>query len=454
MGPSRIRFLEKGCCRHISEKTMTNHNANRPAPTCAFITLGCKVNQYDTQAIREQLLAAGYSEVPPDRPADVYVINTCSVTSMSDQKGRKYIRRIARRNPAARVIVTGCTVDSDPHLAEKLSGAVEPGRLLLIGNDGKLSIASLLGEEKETSARNTWSSGISAFEGHTRAFVKIQDGCNNFCAYCIVPYVRGRCRSRPVESIIEEARRLIGAGYREIVLTGIHAGQYGQDCGGANLADVVERIAGIEGIGRLRLSSIEAMEVTDRLIDLAASGALCPHFHLPLQSGSDAVLARMKRPYAADDFLAATNRIADEIPLASFTTDVLLGFPGETEDDYRATEALCRKVGFSRTHIFPYSERPGTAAADMPDKCPSHVIADRKQRLAEIARETAIAYKKKFIGARVEVLVESQRDPSDKLCGYTDRYVKVLFDGPDSLKGEMMEVLLQEAEPDKMRGTM
>ncbi|NQT19475.1 MAG: tRNA (N(6)-L-threonylcarbamoyladenosine(37)-C(2))-methylthiotransferase MtaB, partial [Planctomycetes bacterium] len=404
---------------------MTNHTTSRSAPTCAFITLGCKVNQYDTQAIREQLLSAGYREVPPDTPADVHVINTCSVTSMSDSKGRKYIRRVARQSPAGKVVVTGCSVDSDPHLAEKLRGAVEPGRLLLVGNDAKLSIASLLGDEKEAaSACNTWSRGISTFEGHTRAFIKIQDGCNNFCAYCIVPYVRGRCRSRPIESIIDEARRLVGAGYREIVLTGIHAGQYGQDCGGSDLADVVERIAAIEGVGRLRLSSIEAMEVTDRLIELGASGVLCPHFHLPLQSGSDAVLARMKRTYTADDFLSATNRIAKKIPLASFTTDVLLAFPGETEDDYLATEAVCREVGFSRTHIFPYSERPGTAAADMPCKCPSHVIADRKQRLTAAARETALAYKRIFIGARAQVLVETERDSSGKLCGYTDRYVK------------------------------
>jgi len=432
---------------------MSQHHTNHATGTCAFITLGCKVNQYDTQAIREQLVAAGYREVPADAPADVYVINTCAVTSMSDAKGRKYTRRVARQNPAAKVVVTGCSVDSDPRLADKLADAVGPGNLLMIGNESKLSVASLVARGEAGPACNTWSAGISSFEGHTRAFVKVQDGCNNFCAYCIVPYVRGRARSRPIESIVEEARRLADAGHREIVLAGIHVGHYGRD-GGPDLADVVERLDGIEGFRRLRLSSIEATEVTDRLVELAAGSKLCPHFHLPLQSGSDAVLARMNRRYTAAEFVAVTEKIAQKIPQASFTTDVLIGFPGETEEDYERTEALCREVGFCRTHVFPYSDRPGTAAAAMPDKCSSRAVADRKQRLIAAAKDTALAYKKQFLGAEAEVLVEARRDRWGKLCGYTDRYVKVLFDGPDSLKGEFVTVLLKDAEPEIMRGSV
>jgi len=432
---------------------MRRRHTDDDTPTCAFITLGCKVNQYDTQAIREQLLAAGYREVPADGPADVYVVNTCAVTSMSDAKGRKYIRRVARRNPAAKVVVTGCSVDCDNRLADKLADVIRPDRLLMVGNATKLSVASLLAAGEAGPACNTWTAGISSFEGHTRAFIKVQDGCDNFCSYCIVPYARGRVRSRPIESIVEEARRLADAGYREVVLAGIHVGQYGRDGGGLDLADVVERLDGIGGLRRLRLSSVEATEVTDRLLELAAGSKLCPHFHLPLQSGSDAVLAGMNRRYTAAEFIAVTEKIARKIPQVSFTTDVLVGFPGETEEDYRKTEAVCREVGFSRTHVFPYSDRPGTAAAGMPGKCSSRVIADRKQRLIAVGKETALAYKKQFLGAGAEVLVEARRDRSGKLCGYTDRYVKVLFEGPDSLKGRFVTVFLEDAQPETMRGS-
>ena len=442
--------------------------------TCAFVTLGCKVNQYDTEAIREQVLRLGYREVPAGQPADVYVVNTCTVTSISDSKGRKLIRRVARQNRNAQIVVTGCSVDSDPDLAAKLRDC---GNLILVRNDAKRAIATLLQNtllqntllqnsdshhfpdecpphENGACAYswNTWDAGISRFEGHTRAFIKIEDGCRNYCAYCIVPFVRGPVRSRPVQSIVDEARRLADGGFREIVLTGIHVGAYGQDGIGGGLADVVAALDQIEGIHRLRLSSIEAMEVTERLIGLAAGSRLCPHFHLPLQSGSDAVLARMNRRCTVREFMSVIERIEKRIPGASYTTDVLLGFPGETEDDYRCTEQVCMDVGFSRTHIFPYSERPGTAAAAMSGKCPGEVIADRKNRMTVLARKTALSYKNKFLGCDAEVLVESERDVSGKLCGYTDRYIRVLFDGPDALQGELATVTLEEARADTMLG--
>ena len=444
------------------------------ARTCAFITLGCKVNQYDTEAIREQVLRLGCREVPAGERADVYVINTCTVTSISDSKGRKLIRRVHRQNPAALIVVTGCTVDSDPNLAEKISKdwadtGVCP--CIIVPNHAKPSIASKIGDrhlllDHETGEPNAstgskngacpqlWEEGISRFEGHTRAFIKIEDGCANFCAYCIVPYVRGPVRSRPLDSIVNEARRLADAGFREIVLTGIHVGAYGRDGAGHDLADVVLAVNAIGGIHQLRLSSIETLEVTDRLIDLAAEGKLCPHFHLPLQSGSDRVLSAMNRRYTASQFLAVVERIAKRIARASFTTDVLVGFPGESDDDLDATERVCRQVGFSRTHVFPYSERPGTAAVLMPGKCLHEAIAERKRRMLAVGRETALAYKQQFIGCEVEVLVESERDPSGTLCGYTDRYIRVVFDGPDSLKGTLVRVVLERATPEKMRGRM
>jgi len=429
--------------------------------TCAFITLGCKVNQYDTEAIREQVLRLGYREVPADERADVYVVNTCTVTAISDSKGRKLIRRVHRQNPAATIVVTGCTVDSDPHLQAKLSDC---GLVLVIPNHAKSSIAAIMGDRhrftvqkkpsKNGACPQLWEEGISRFEGHTRAFIKIEDGCTNFCAYCIVPYVRGPVRSRPLSSIIEEARRLADAGFREIVLTGIHVGAYGRDGTGHDLADVVAALDGIDGIHQLRLSSIEAMEVTDLLIDLAASGKLCPHFHLPLQSGSDRVLSAMNRRYTASEFMQVVERIAKRIPRPSFTTDVLVGFPGETDDDFRATERVCREVGFSRTHVFPYSERPGTVAALLPEKCPAGVIAERKRRILAVGRETALAYKQQFVGCEADVLVESERDPSGKLCGYTDRYIRVVFDGPDALMGELPTVLLERSTAERMKGRL
>jgi len=421
--------------------------------TAAFITLGCKVNQYDTQSIREQLLARGYREVPPDCPADAYIINTCTVTAVSDSKSRKYIRRSARLNPGAAIVVTGCCVDSDPDLAAKLRTDLAGARLLLVPNDAKPQIPALLeGEAAPVRPDNCWSAGISSFEGHTRAFIKIQDGCNNFCSYCIVPHVRGRVRSRPMPAIIAEAERLADAGYSEIVLTGIHLGQYGRETDGPDLADVAEALAGLHGIRRLRLSSIEAMEVSDRLIELAAGGALCPHFHLPLQSGSDRILRRMNRRYTALDFLGVVERIARKIDRPSITSDVLVGFPGETEADFHATEATCRAAGFSRTHVFPFSPRPGTPAADMPDPCDPATTAARKERLTAVARETALAYKRRFIGERVEVLVEGDPDDTGPACGYTNRYIKVLFGASGVAAGKYVAVRLIEARPDAMLG--
>jgi len=377
------------------------------------------------------------------------------VTSMSDSKGRKYARRAARLNPDATILIIGCSVDADPHIADKLSDTIKPENLVSAGNDRKMSVAGLLGAGGDwPPGSDTWSAGIRGFKGHTRAFVKVQDGCNSFCAYCIVPYVRGRVRSRPIESIVEEARRLADGGYREIVLTGIHVGQYGQDTDGPGLAEIVERLDAITGIRRIRLSSIEAMEMTDRLTELAAGAKLCPHFHLPLQSGSDAVLARMNRRYTAGEFVAVAQKIAARIPRVSLTTDVMVGFPGETEQDYRMTETICRQVGFGRIHVFPYSDRPGTEAQGMPHKCSPQVIADRKRRLIAAADETALAYKKQFIGTRDEVLVEAERHASGGLCGYTERYVKVVFDGPDALKGDLVTVRLQKAEAGKMHGEL
>jgi len=448
--------------------------ADSQGRTVSFVTLGCKVNQYDTQAIRERLLARGYREVPADRAADVCVINTCTVTAVSDSKSRKYIRRAARLNPHSVIVVTGCCVDSYADLAGKLRGSVGEARLLLVPNDSKPQIAELLeaggqqGPAPTTEAGgrqgpvpageagaepgNSWSLGISSLERHTRAFVKIQDGCNNFCSYCIVPHVRGRVRSRPLPSIVAEVERLVDAGCPEIVLTGIHVGQYGRETGGADLADVVETLGRLRGVVRLRLSSIEAMEVTDRLIELAAAGVLCPHFHLPLQSGSDRILQLMNRRYTSREFIGVVQRIAARIDRPSITSDVMIGFPGETAADFLATQETCRAAGFSRTHIFPFSPRPGTPAAAMPGRCSPGTLAGRKQQLQEIARETALAYRRRFIGERADVLVEGDTDDTGLACGHTDRYIKVVLHGAGAAPGRCVAARLTEIRRDGMHG--
>ncbi|MBM4085027.1 MAG: MiaB/RimO family radical SAM methylthiotransferase, partial [Planctomycetes bacterium] len=296
---------------------------------------------------------------------------------------------------------------------------------------------------------------ISGFEGHTRAFLKIQDGCDARCSYCIVPLVRGPVRSRPLEAIQREAERLAANGYREIVLTGIHLGAYGRDTGGRpGLCDVIEGLLDVPGLERIRLSSIEVNEFTDRLLALAADSAkLCPHFHFPLQSGDDEVLKAMNRAYTAAEYLDVLDKVRARIERPSFTTDVMVGFPGEGERHFQNTLDVCRRAGFSRMHIFPFSPRPGTPAATMPNRPTRKDVRAREERLEAVARELALAYKRQFLGQRVNVLVETQRDArTGKLCGYTERYVKVAFDGPDGLKNTIVAVAAKSATPRQIDG--
>ncbi|MBM4082494.1 MAG: MiaB/RimO family radical SAM methylthiotransferase, partial [Planctomycetes bacterium] len=296
---------------------------------------------------------------------------------------------------------------------------------------------------------------ISGFEGHTRAFLKIQDGCDARCSYCIVPLVRGPVRSRPLEAIQREAERLAANGYREIVLTGIHLGAYGRDTGGRpGLCDVIEGLLDVPGLERIRLSSIEVNEFTDRLLALAVgSSKLCPHFHFPLQSGDDEILRAMNRTYTAAEYLSVLDRARARIERPSFTTDVMVGFPGEGERHFQNTLDVCRRAGFSRMHIFPFSPRPGTPATTMPNRPTRTEVRAREERLEAVARESALAYKRQFLGQRVNVLVETQRDArTGKLCGYTERYVKVAFDGPDGLKNTIVAVAAKSATPRQIDG--
>ncbi|MCF6156531.1 MAG: tRNA (N(6)-L-threonylcarbamoyladenosine(37)-C(2))-methylthiotransferase MtaB [Candidatus Brocadia sp.] len=441
--------------------------------TCAFITLGCKVNQYETQAIRESLAAKGFIETAPEQAADLYVINTCTVTSASDEKSRQYIKKVRRKNPAATVVVTGCYAESDTETIKKLEGVD-----FVITKAEEAQLAEIVSRDTvhrvpaSPSKRGGWGDDtyiprsekesiynlkISHFAGHTRAFLKIEDGCDLYCSYCIIPYVRGGIKSRRPQDILEEAQRLIDNGYKEIILTGIHLGAYGKDTqGNYRLLDIIQMLCNLSGLERLRLSSIEVNEITHDLIDLVAhTNQICPHFHIPLQSGDDFILKRMNRKYSSSQYLEVLDSIRSKIDSPSFTTDVIVGFPGEKDAHFENTINLCKKVGFSRMHIFPFSAREGTPAAKMTDHCHPQIIKKRKTLLDAVAKTSAFSYKKHFLNTRAEVLVETERDSkTNKLCGYSERYIKVLFDGPETIKNSIVSVRIEEVTPLLMTGTL
>ncbi|MBL7223310.1 MAG: tRNA (N(6)-L-threonylcarbamoyladenosine(37)-C(2))-methylthiotransferase MtaB [Candidatus Brocadiae bacterium] len=417
-------------------------------PTFALLTFGCKVNQYDSQAIREALARRGYTEAADSASADLYVVNTCCVTAESHRKGLRQVRRLARRHPQASIVVTGCSVDADAEAIRKM-----PGVRCVVANDEKPLLDAIVAGQADTasaaaSPAPAWPA-VSAFEGHTRAFVKIEDGCDDFCSYCIVPHVRGRVRSRPPDEVVDEVRRLVANGYLEVVLTGIHLGAYGKETHGEwALLPLLEQLVGIPGLARLRLSSLELREVRDELIAfVAASDALCPHFHIPLQSGDDAVLRAMNRRYTAADFLARVEAIRGRLPDAALTTDVIVGFPAETDEQFRNSLATARRAAFSRMHVFPYSHREGTAAERMDGKLPKDVVDARRHAMQAVAAELAETYHRRFVGRDIDVLVETRRDRrTGLLCGYSARYVRAFFQGGDELMGSIVRVQATDAD--------
>jgi len=416
--------------------------------TFAIRTVGCKVNQYDGQVMREHMAGLGWRERPFGERADLYIINTCTVTARADEKCRKIIRRAVRRNQDARVIVTGCGA-----VHARSAFASIAGVSAVLTREQMVHVEEFLATGGAPKPGDVFARGISRFAGHTRAFLKIQDGCESYCAYCIVPLVRGRLRSRPLDEVRREAERLVAAGHQEVVLSGIHIGRYDPG-GGRGLADAVREILETPGLRRLRVSSIEAMEVTEALLETAASDErFCPHFHLPLQSGDDGILAAMRRGYTAGQFLKRVDMIRRRLDRPSITTDVMVGFPGESEAQFRNTLAVCRAAGFSRIHIFPFSPRPGTAAAGMAGRVAASVIHERESALRTLAAELAVEYKRSFLGETVLPLVEHRRDrESGRLAGWSPRYLRVEFDGPDALMGRVVSVRVRAATPDKVLG--
>ncbi len=439
---------------------------------CTFITLGCKVNQYETQALREAIVSNGYEEVPPDSPADLYIVNTCTVTSTSDEKSRQQIRRVIRKNPGAKVVVTGCSAEVNGEKIWEIDGVDgvfqkgEDRRIVdfvrsgfsLLPDEGAVS-KDLFDPQSETrqSEDSKFSLNISKFEGHTRAFLKIEDGCDNFCSYCIIPYVRGDVTSKKMENVVREAERVVQNGYKEIVLTGIHLGAYGKERGyQPSILDVLDKLQEIVGLMRIRLSSIEVNEVTDNLIDVVAgSEKICPHFHLPLQSGDNGVLKSMNRRYGTIRYLETVDKIRDRIDLPAISTDVMVGYPGEGVEQFENTRKFCEQVCFSRIHIFPFSPRVGTPAAKMVARCTSIELKRRRKELESVAIESSLRYKTLFLGRSASVLVEDKRDrKTGKLCGYSDRYLRALFEGSDELMNTIVNVEVEKVLPDYVLSKM
>lgn len=423
----------------------------------ALITLGCKVNQYESAVLAGLFQERGYQVVEPGDIADVYVINTCTVTHLSDRKSRQLIRRAAGANSEALIVVTGCYAQTSPGKVLEI-----PGVDLVVGTRDRGKLVDLI--EMAVKGRGpvnavcNYEAGeefeeISTLplQGRTRAFLKIQDGCNSFCTYCIVPFARGPLRSRQPEKVIEAAHKLVAAGFKEIVLTGIHTGSYGHELAEeVTLAGLFSRLAAIPGLLRLRLSSIEPNDITPELVDtLSSSPVFCRHLHVPLQSGDDQVLQRMGRQYTTWEYNRLVNALRESIPGLSLSTDVMVGFPGETSEHFDHTCRFINKIVFSRLHVFKYSPRQGTPAADFNDQVEPPVKEERSHKLIEIGEKLAAGFAASLIGQDLEVLVERRLEgEKDYYEGFTGNYVRSVFPGDEGLCGE---IVVFRAE--KLRGT-
>lgn len=414
------------------------------------VTLGCKVNQYETELVREGLSRIGFADAREDEPADLCIVNTCTVTNEGDVKSRRTIRKLARENPQSRIVVMGCYATRAPEELAALPNVIE------VLTD-KREIPDLLGRFGVADIPT----GISRFGSRHRAYVKVQDGCLLRCSYCIIPQVRPHVQSRPIEHVVDEVRRLVDNGYREIVLTGVHLGHYGVE-GNWNkakeewtrLSHLVRRLAELSGDFRLRLSSIEATEVTRELIAIMAEypERVAPHLHICLQSGSDAILRRMRRRWGTRLFLDRCELVRKALDNPAITTDVIVGFPGETEADFQSTLNTCRAAGFSKIHSFPFSPRKGTPAAEMTDTVPGDVKAERGERLAELEAESRRAYFQSLIGRTERVLVEGESEEGSTMVGTSERYAPVELDCDSTRAGELMQVRIQSANPERLEG--
>ncbi|CDA29895.1 tRNA (N(6)-L-threonylcarbamoyladenosine(37)-C(2))-methylthiotransferase MtaB [Eubacterium sp. AF19-12LB] len=415
----------------------------------ALHNLGCKVNAYETEAMAQKLEDAGYEIVPFNEKADVYIINTCSVTNMADRKSRQMLHKAKKMNEDAVVVAAGCYVQTATEkLLEDLSVDI------LIGNNKKKDIVEELQKYFDDNKYNKNVIDINATNEyeelelatvteHTRAYIKIQDGCNQFCSYCIIPYARGRIRSREFDNIKQEVTELAQKGFKEIVLTGIHLSSYGNNEN--KLIDVVEMIAGIEGVERIRLGSLEPNIVTEDFAKrLAKVDKICPHFHLSMQSGCDNTLKRMNRHYTSDEYFEKCELLRKYFDNPAFTTDVIVGFPGETQEDYEISREFVKKVRFSELHVFKYSKRDGTVAAKMENQIPEPVKTERSEDLIKVGENLTMEYRRKFIGKKVSVLFEEIINVAGEnyWVGHTKEYIKVIMKSDKDISGDIKNVSL------------
>lgn len=418
----------------------------------AFYTLGCKVNQYETELIREQFLAHNYKVVPFSHLADVYVINTCTVTAKSDRKCRYYIQAALRKSPYSKIVVTGCYANNAPRDLNGISS-----RIIIIPNQEKKNVIKHLLNISAAPQITT----INSFKGHSRAFVKIQDGCDAYCAYCIVPYVRNVLLSRPTEEILNEVNNLVKNGYKEIVLTGIRLGKFRMTKKGSrgkgqgardekdksDLVKLIRLIHGIDGLQRIRLSSIEPVDVTDELIEAMASlPKLCHHLHIPLQSGDDQILTKMNRKYDTKTYENLINKLKKKIPDINITTDIIVGFPGETEKNFQNSYEFIKKMAFGKLHVFRFSRRQGTLAAKLKEEVRAGVVEERSKKLLALSRELTARFYRRFLNNKLEVLIEGKNKKTALLSGLTGNYIRVLIDQKLPVSEDIVQVKLKRVE--------
>ena len=427
----------------------------------AFYTLGCKVNQYETEAMLELFEKEGYEKAETEDYADVYVINTCTVTHMSDRKSRQYIRRMKKKNPDAIIAVVGCYSQVSPE--EILS--IDEVNLVMGTNDRK----KIVEEVKKIDASRKVSTvddimKVKAFEeieinktnGKTRAFMKIQDGCDRYCSYCIIPYARGRVRSRDLESIVKEVENLASNGYKEVVLTGIHVASYGKDIKDSDikLLDVIKQINDIEGIERIRLSSVEPILFTDEFVEAVSTmDKVCPHYHLSLQSGCDETLKRMKRRYTTEEYKAIVDRLRAAIPNVSITTDVIVGFPGETNEEFDKTYEFLKDIELTHMHVFKYSPRKGTPAATMENQVDPSTKHDRSEKLLQLNEENFNKFGQKMLDKEFNVLFE-QKVGDNKYEGLTENYVKVIVESDNDISEQILKVKIIDVKNEVVAGIL
>lgn len=415
----------------------------------ALHNLGCKVNAYETESMQQMLEQAGYEIVPFAPGADIYIINTCTVTNIADRKSRQMLHKAKKMNPEAVVVAAGCYVESEKYAGSKVDDAID----IVIGNNCKKDLVEILEayeEGKRTEAmidinhtKEYEELQLNKTAEHTRAYVKVQDGCNQFCSYCIIPYTRGRVRSRQSQDVYEEISRLAAAGYQEVVLTGIHLSSYGVDLESETLLTLIEKIHEIPGIERIRLGSLEPRIMTEEFVQaIAGLSKLCPHFHLSLQSGCNETLKRMNRRYTAEEYYEVCERLRKYFDNPALTTDVIVGFAGETEEEFEECKAFLEKIRFFETHVFKYSIRKGTRAAKMDNQVPDHLKTKRSNILLSLHEKNAKAYLEEHMGKHMEVLMEEamEIDGHKYFVGHTKEYIRVAVKTEENLANRFVTV--------------